>query len=85
MSIRSISSHVEAMIATGKPGSDLIDWTDQRPRDLVEAIKRAHTEFARRGWRWVEDEHEFRKDGWRLWFRPQGTLAPPIVTWSRIA
>jgi len=62
---------------SGKAGATLIDWNG----DPALAIKSAIAGFVERGWTW--NGKDLRRDGWLAWFRSQGDLAPPIVTWRR--
>jgi hypothetical protein len=74
-----VPDNVWEMAQSGKAGSTLLDWDG----DPALAIKRAIAGFVERGWT-CEGSDVFR-DGWLAWFRSQGELAPPIVTWRRDA
>lgn len=68
---------VWAMAQAGQPGATLIDWSG----DGALAIQSAVVGFVERGWAW--DGRDMRQDSWLAWFRSQGELAPPIVTWRK--
>ena len=82
---------IEKSIAEGKPNADLIPWSNNAldlfgpeaatPESSIEAFKR---ELCTRGWSWSHSHHDMRCNGWKVWFRSQGFLSPPIAQWSKI-
>lgn len=83
--------NVEAAIAAGRSGADLIPWNklcislfgDWEP-DPMRAIEESQTDFEMAGWTWNREAKQLEKDGWLIWYRSQGLLSPPIIQWSRI-
>jgi len=84
---------IEDSIAAGRADAALIPWAGSGP-DLfgrykpytpdtsIEDMKdrlRVHG-----GWKWNEANRQLERDGWKIWFRSQGMLSPPIAQWSRI-
>lgn len=81
-----IPDSVARSIAADRADAALIPWgpRNRQKRDPALAIESSKAMFALDGWLWNEARRQLEKDGWYLWYRSQGQLAPPIAQWNRL-